>query len=55
MRENSSANWSEGLRFVQFQKDNRIHNVIRRSPYKAMFGEGKYNDMRGLDLPNEVW
>ena len=30
MRENSSTNWSDGLRFVQCRKNNRIHSDIKQ-------------------------
>ena len=36
-------------------KNNRHHNGIGRSPYKALFGEIRHNDCRGASLPNEVW
>lgn len=55
MRDNDSSKWSEGLRFVQYQKNGRLHSGIGRSPYQAMFGEQKYNDVRGLRLPDHVW
>ena len=45
MRENNSAKWSDGLRFVQYKNNSRLHSGIGRSPYKAMFGEQIYNDV----------
>jgi hypothetical protein len=30
--------WSEGLRFVQFQKNRSHHRVINQPPYKVLFG-----------------
>ena len=54
MRGNNTSEWSEGLRFIQYRKS-RLHSGIGRSPYKAMFGEQRYNDVSGLRLPNDVW
>ena len=55
LKENDTSHWAEGLRFVQFQKNTRHHRGIGRSPYKALFGENRYNGSRGAELPNEVW
>jgi hypothetical protein len=38
LSENNSTQWSEGLRFIQFQKNRSYHRVIEQSPYKALFG-----------------
>jgi hypothetical protein len=37
LSENNSTQWSEGLRFIQFQKNRSYHRVIEQSPYKALF------------------
>jgi len=37
-QENKNSHWSEGLRFVQFQKNRSYHRTIEQSPYKALFG-----------------
>ena len=55
LRENDTTRWTDGLRFVQWQKNNRHHSVIGRSPYKVLFREIRHNDCRGASLPNEVW
>ena len=55
LRENDTLKWGDGLRFVQWQKNNRHHRGIGRSPYQAMFGDNRYRDYRGAALPNEVW
>lgn len=38
MTDNNTTKWSEGLRFVQYMKNNAYHRGIGRSPYEAMFG-----------------
>ena len=38
LSENNSTQWSEGLRFIQFQKNLSYHHVIEQFPYKALFG-----------------
>ena len=38
LSENNSTQWSEGLRFIQFQENRSYHRVIEQSPYKALFG-----------------
>jgi hypothetical protein len=38
MRENSCKNWSQGLRFVQFQKNSCHHRILQHSPYSVLFG-----------------
>jgi hypothetical protein len=38
LSENNSTQSSEGLRFIQFQKNRSYHRVIEQSPYKALFG-----------------
>ena len=50
LRENETTHWADGLRFVQWQKNNRHLRGIERSPYQAMFGEH-----RGATLPSDVW
>jgi hypothetical protein len=35
-KQNQTKKWSEGLRFVQFQKNSSHHVGIKRSPYKHM-------------------
>ncbi|CAF1096962.1 unnamed protein product [Didymodactylos carnosus] len=38
IRENSCKKWSQGLRFVQFQKNSCHHRVLKHSPYSVLFG-----------------
>ena len=54
MKDNCSSHWAEGLRFVQWQKNNRLHTGIGRSPYQAMFGD-KHKVVQSSNLPNEAW
>ena len=37
IRENSCNKWSQGLPFVQFQKNSCHHRVIKHSPYSVLF------------------
>ena len=55
MRENDTTKWADGLRCVQWQKNNRLHSGIGRTPFNAMFGEHRYSDTNGNALPDEVW
>ncbi|CAM4890692.1 unnamed protein product [Rotaria socialis] len=38
IRENNSNKWTEGLRFVKFQKNSCFHRVLNNSPYAVLFG-----------------
>lgn len=38
MEQNASKKWSEGLRFVQLQKNASFHSGINQTPYEALFG-----------------
>ncbi|CAH4036853.1 unnamed protein product [Pieris brassicae] len=38
MKDNKSTNWSVGCYYVQYQKNSSFHQIIGRSPYKALFG-----------------
>ncbi|KAI6648407.1 hypothetical protein LOD99_14085 [Oopsacas minuta] len=38
MRDENSTKWSEGLRFVQWKINTRLHTGIGRTPYEAVFG-----------------
>ena len=37
LSENNSTQWSEGLRFIQFQKNRTYHREIGKYPYKTLF------------------
>ena len=55
MRENDTTHWADGLRYVQWQKNNRHHRGIGRSPYEAMFGDDRYKKQLGFSLPIDIW
>ena len=55
MRENDTTKWVDGLRCVQWQKNNRLHSGIGRTPYTAMFGKSRYADTTANNLPDEIW
>lgn len=38
LQDNKTKNWSEGLKFVQFMKNQASHHGIKCSHRKAMFG-----------------
>ena len=38
MIDNNSPKWSIALPFVQLQKNNSLHRIIKLSPYEALFG-----------------
>ena len=54
LRDNKSRSWSTALPFVQYQKNNRLHSGIGRTPYEAMFGK-KGDSSASASLPDEVW
>ena len=49
-----TTKWSEGLRFVQFQKNSCHHVGIKRAPYKAMFGVESRLGLKDSALPSAV-
>ena len=54
LRDNNSRSWVNALPFVQFQKNNRLHSGIGRTPYEAMFGK-KSNSTVATVLPDDLW
>ena len=54
MRDNNTTKWSSGIKFVQFQKNRRQHEGIKRSPYEAMFGCPPKVGLTTSSLPNEI-
>lgn len=54
MKDNDTARWSEGLRFVQFMKNRAHHSGINRSPYKAMFGVEPRVGLATTCIPREL-
>lgn len=54
MYDYSSKNWSLGCYFVQFQKNNSYHKVMRRSPYKALIGVDPKAGFSPMNLPRNL-
>ena len=52
--ENYSTQWSEGLRFIQFQKNRSYHRVIGQSPYKAQFGSDPKVGLSSSSVPRDL-
>ena len=52
LRDNKPKQWSEGLSYVQFQKNSSFHSGIGRSPYEAMFGVPPKCGILDLNLPS---
>ena len=51
MNDNDTTQWSEGLRFVQFQKNRSHHRVIDQPPYKALFGADPKIGLSSFSIP----
>jgi hypothetical protein len=54
MHENSCKVWQVGIKFVQFQKNLSYHSVIKRTPYKAMFGVEAKVGLTSSSLPDDI-
>lgn len=54
MNDNDTTQWSEGLRFVQFQKNRSHHRVIDQPPYKALFGADPKIGLSSSSIPKEL-
>ena len=54
VNDNNNTKWSEGLKFIQSQKNRSFHRGIGRSPYEAMFGSRQVNGLGDADLPPDV-
>ena len=52
--ENNNTHWSEGLRFVQFQKTRSYHRTIDQSPYSALFGSDPKVGLSSSAIPKEI-
>ncbi|XP_072946622.1 KRAB-A domain-containing protein 2-like [Epargyreus clarus] len=53
MKENKSTNWSLGCYFVQYSKNASHHQMIGRTPYKALFGCDS-KGLNGSDIPVSI-
>ncbi|KAK4321405.1 hypothetical protein Pmani_007775 [Petrolisthes manimaculis] len=54
MKDNNTTQWSNGLRFVQWQKNTRFHSGIGRTPYEAMYGEKAHLGISAVNIPEEI-
>ena len=54
MHENSCKVWQVGIKFVQFQKNLSYHSVIKRTPYKAMFGVEAKVGLTSSSIPDDI-
>ena len=52
--ENNNTHWSEGLRFVQFQKNRSYHRTIDQSPYSVLFGSDPNVGLSSSAIPKEI-
>ena len=52
--DNNSKKWSIGCLFVQFQKNSSYHRIIKRSPYRAMFGLDPRMGLTKSVLPQSI-
>ena len=54
LQDNSTADWSFGIKFVQFSKNSAYCAAIKRSPYEALFGSRTKVGLTSTSLPPEV-
>jgi hypothetical protein len=54
MKENSNPRWSEGLKFVQLQKNSRHHSGIKRAPFQAAFRIEPRQGVGMFNIPDHV-
>jgi len=54
MIDNQSTDWRMGCCFVQWQKNCSKHRIIKRSPYKALFGSEPKIGLSSKNLPNDI-
>lgn len=55
MQANSNANWSHGLRFIQFTKNNAHNCYIKGTPFKATFKTDFQKGLNNSYLPSEAF
>ncbi|XP_068227685.1 SCAN domain-containing protein 3-like [Palaemon carinicauda] len=53
MKDNATQ-WSNGLRFVRWQKNRRFHSGIGRTPCEAMYGEKAHLGISTVNIPEEI-
>jgi hypothetical protein len=54
LSENNYTQWSEGFRFIQFQKNLSYHRVIGQSPYKALFDSDPKVGLSSSSVPRDL-
>ena len=52
--ENNNTHWSQGLTFVQFQKNRSYHRTIDQSPYSAFFGSDPKVGLSSSAISKEI-
>lgn len=55
MEQEGSTHWSEGLKFVQFSKNQSLHEGIQRAPYRAMFGNDAKFGLVSTTIPKAIY
>ena len=53
-KDSNTKHWSEGLRLVQWKKNNRFHEGIGRSPYEAVFDCKSRLGIHSLNIPGDL-
>ncbi|XP_041356808.1 KRAB-A domain-containing protein 2-like [Gigantopelta aegis] len=54
MSDSDTRDWTDGLKFVQFQKNSSHHTGIKRSPFAALFGADAKVGLTSSSLPQDV-
>ncbi|XP_064113585.1 uncharacterized protein LOC135220244 [Macrobrachium nipponense] len=54
VKDNNTTQWSQGHRFVQWQKNTLFHSGIGRTPYEAMYGEKARLGISAANIPEEI-
>lgn len=49
-----SKAWCSQLKFVQMDKNSRVHSVLGCSPYEALFGRPVRRGLQAINLPEEI-
>ena len=54
MSENNTADWTVGVKFVQFRKNSSFNAGIKQSPYATLFGIEARIGLTSSSLPHDV-
>ena len=54
LEDNQTADWSMGIKFVQFSKNSTYYYGIKTSPYKALFRTKTKVELTSSSLPQEM-